>query len=194
MRHLRPFPVLVAVAMMGAACSSSSPAASSGGSPTQAAEQSQASSPSQGGTASQPAASAGGGGGGGGANGSMTYEITGDYQASGELPYVTLSSWIEQAGGWVAYFQTNDTNSAVIQINTQAAAGTSGQSWTFGDGKVLVVATSDPGSGTGCTFTLTKNDASGTEGQLACTSAPMTRLDTGASGRVKVSARWSGHP
>ena len=193
MRHLRPFPVLVAVAVIGAACSGSSPAASSAGSPSQAAQQSQASSPSQGATASQPAASAGGGG--GGANGSMTYEISGDYQASGELPYVTFaSSWIEQAGGWVAYFQTTDTNSAVIQINTQAAAGTPGQIWNFSDGKVLVIATSDPGSGTGCTFTLTKNDASGTEGQLACTSAPMTRLDTGASGRVKVTAHWSGHP
>lgn len=188
MRHLRPFRALIAVAILGAACSSS-PAANSGGNQSQAAQESQA------GGASQPAASTGGGGGGGGsgANGSMVYEITGDYEASGELPFIPqAATWVEQAGGWAAIFGQSDGTGAIIQINTQAAEGTPGQIWNFGDGTVLVVATSDPGSGAGCTFTLTKNDSSGTEGQVECTTAPMTNVESGASGKVQVSARWEG--
>jgi len=185
MRHLRPFAALLGIAALTVACSS--PGASSGGESSQAAGE------------SQPAASTGGGGGGGGgggANGSMTYEITGDYQASGELPFIAggASLWVEQSEGWVAYFGTTDANSPVIQINTQSAEGTTGQIWNFGDGTALVVATSDADSGLGCTFTLTKNDSSGTAGSIECTSAIFSLAATGATGRVQVSAEWDGHP
>jgi hypothetical protein len=183
MRHLRSFAALLAIAAIAAACSGG-PASSSGGES------------SQGGEASQPAASTGGGGGGGGgANGSMTYEITGDYEASGELPFLAggVSLWIEQSEGWAAFFGATDGSGAVIQINTQSAEGTPGQIWNFGDGTAAVTATSDPGSGSGCTFTLTKNDSSGTAGSVECDSAIVTNLTTGTIGQAQVSAEWTGH-
>jgi hypothetical protein len=125
----------------------------------------------------------------------MTYEITGDHEASGEVPFVAggVSLWIEQSEGWVAFFGTTDADAVVIQINTQAAEGTPGQIWNFGDGTAAVTGTSDPGSGTGCTFTLTKNDASGTEGSVECSSAIVTNLTTGTVGHARVSAEWTGH-
>jgi hypothetical protein len=183
MRHLRPYLAVFAIATIAAACSSG-PGSSSGGDGSQAAGE------------SQPAASTGGGGGGGGgANGSMTYEITGDYEASGELPFVpAISIWDPTPEGWVAYFGTNDTGSEIIQINTQSAEGTSGQIWNFGDGVALIVATSDPGSGSGCTFTLTKNDATGTAGSVECSSAIYSDINSGATGHVQVSAEWDAHP
>lgn len=185
MRHLRPYLALLAIAAITVACSGA-PGSSSGGES------------SQGGEASLPAASTGGGGGGGGgggANGSMTYEITGDYEASGELPFLAggVSQWIEQSEGWAAFFGATDGGGAVIQINTQAAEGTSGQIWNFGDGTAAVTGGSDPGSGTGCTFNLTKNDSSGTEGSIECDSAIVTNLTTGAVGQARVSAEWTGH-
>src|SRR4029077_2693707 len=93
MRHLRLTTALLAMTAIAVACSS--PGQSSNGGASQAAS-------SQGAGASEAAASSGGGGGGGGggANGSVTYEIKGEYEASGELPFLAggLSTWIESAG------------------------------------------------------------------------------------------------
>jgi hypothetical protein len=186
MRHLRSFAALLTIAAITVACS---PGAGSGG-------ESQGAQPSTGSQPSQAAASSGGGGGGGGgANGSMTYEITGDYEASGELPFLAggVSLWIEQSEGWAAFFGATDGSGAVIQINTQSGEGTPGQIWNFGDGTAAVTATSDPGSGSGCTFTLTKNDSSGTAGSVECSSAIVTNLTTGTIGQARVSAEWTGH-
>lgn len=184
MRHPRPFAALLTIAAITIGCSAA-PGSSSGGEA------------SQGGGASRPAASTGGGGGGGGggANGSMTYEITGDYEASGELPFLAggVSLWMEQSEGWVAYFSTGEANAAVIQINTQSADGTPGQIWNFGDGTAIVIATSDAGSANGCTFDLTRNDSSGTEGSLECSSALFSTIDGTENGTVRVSAEWTGH-
>ena len=190
MRHLRLAATYLAIASLAVACSS--PAASNSAA-------SQGGQASQGAAASQPAASTagggGGGGGGGGANGSVTYQITGDYQASGELPFLAggISTWIESAGGWVANFANQSGEGAVILINTQSAAGTPGQSFTFGDGKVVLVATSDPGSGFNCTFNLTKNDSSGTAGDLNCTDAIAVDDATAAQKHVQLTAHWEGH-
>ena len=187
MRHLRPYLALLAIAAMTAACSAAPGSNSSG-----------ENQPSTGSQPSQAAASSGGGGGGGGggANGSVTYEITGDYQASGELPFLAngVSVWIESAGGWVANFANQSGEGAVILINTQAAEGTEGQSFTYGDGSIVLTAVSTPDSGMDCTFNLTKNDSSGLTGDMDCNSAIAADTTTGAQKHVKVTAHWDAHP
>jgi hypothetical protein len=188
MRHLRPYLALLAMAAMTAACSAA-PGSGSGGE----------NQPSTGSQPSQAAASTGGGdgggGGGGGANGSVTYEITGEYEASGELPFLAggISLWVESAGGWVANFANSSGEGAVILINTQSAEGTPGQIFSFGDGNVILAATSGE-SGLGCTFTLTKNDASGLVGDLECDSAIVVDGNSGAQKKVHVTAHWDAHP
>ena len=190
MRHLRPYLALLAIAAITVACSGSPGSSSDGGS-------SDGSQPSTGSQPSQAAASSGGGGGGGGtgANGSVTYEITGDYQASGELPFLAggISLWVESAGGWVANFGNQSGEGAVILINTQAAEGTTGQIFTYGDGSVILSAISTPDSGFGCTFTLTKNDSSGLIGDVHCNSALAVDATTGAQKHVQVTAHWDAH-
>jgi hypothetical protein len=185
MRHLRRCLALLAVAVITAACSAS-PGSSSGGDGQ----------PSTGSQPSQAAASSGGGGGGGGANGSVTYEITGDYEASGELPFLAggISQWVESAGGWVANFGNQSGEGAVILINTQAAEGTTGQIFTYGDTSVVLTAISTPDSGFDCTFNLTKNDSSGLAGDLDCNSVIAADATTGAQKHVKVTAHWDAHP
>ena len=185
MRHLRSCLALLAVAAITAACSAS-PGSSSGG----------GGQPSTGSQPSQAAASSGGGGGGGGANGSVTYEITGDYEASGELPFLAggISQWVESAGGWVANFGNQSGEGAVILINTQAAEGTTGQIFTYGDTSVVLTAISTPDSGFDCTFNLTKNDSSGLAGDLDCNSVIAADATTGAQKHVQVTAHWDAHP
>jgi hypothetical protein len=188
MRHLRPHLALLAMAALIAACSGP-PGSSSGGEGSQGGEPSTGSQPSQ-----AASSGGGGGGGGGGANGSITYELTGDYQASGELPFLVggVSQWVDSAGGWVANFANTD-GTAYILLNTQAAEGTPGQIFTFGDGKVILAAGSGE-TGMGCTFNLTKNDSSGLSGNLDCTAAIAADATTGAQKHVKVHAEWDAHP
>lgn len=186
MRHLRSFAALLTIAAITVACGSSS---SSG--------ESQGAGPSTGSQPSQAAASpGGGGGGGGGANGSVTYEISGDYTASGELPFLAngVSLWVESAGGWVANFANQSGEGAVILINTQAAEGTQGQIFTYGDGSIILTAVSTPDSGFDCDFTLTKNDSSGLVGDLHCNTALGADTTTGAQKHVQVTAHWDAHP
>lgn len=187
MRHLRPFAALFAIAAVTVACSGP-PGSSSGGESSQGGAASQA--------ASLPAASSGGGGGGGGANGSITYEITGDYQASGELPFLAggVSVWVDASGGWVANFGNQSGEGAVILLNTQAGEGTTGQVFTYGDGSVILTAISTPDSGFDCTFTLTKNDSSGLIGDAHCNTAIAVDATTGAQQHVQVTAHWDAHP
>lgn len=190
MRHLRPIATLLALGAIIAACAS--PAGTSGGEATQGTDASEPAPTAAGGDGD----SGGGGGSGGGANGSMTYEITGDYEASGELPFLAagISLWVEEAGGWVASFANPSGEGAYIQLNTQAAEGTTGQIWNYGDGTVIIGAVSGSDTGMGCTFTLTKNDPSGLEGDLDCTSAIVTNAETGENGTVQITAHWEGHP
>ncbi|HTI29499.1 MAG TPA: hypothetical protein VL687_03975 [Methylomirabilota bacterium] len=188
MRHLRPFAALVTVAALTVACGSSP---GSGG-------ESQGAEPSTGSQPSQAAASSGGGGGGGGggANGSVTYEITGDYQASGELPFLAggLSLWVESAGGWVANFANQSGEGPVILINTQAAEGTPGQIFTYGDTSVIMTAISTAEAGNSCTFNLTKNDSTGLAGDVHCDSAIASDVSSGAQKHVQLTAHWDAHP
>jgi hypothetical protein len=189
MRHLRPYLALLAIASITAACSSS-PGSSSGGQSSAGSQASQAAASSGGG------GGGGGGSGGGGANGSITYEITGDYQASGELPFLAagVSMWIESAGGWVANFADPGGNgTSYILLNTQSAEGTPGEIFTFGDGTIILVAGGGD-SGMGCTFNHEKNDSSGLKGDVNCTSAIAADATTGTQKHVQVHAEWDAHP
>jgi hypothetical protein len=189
MRHLRPFPALIALVLVGAACSS--PGASSAGQ-SQAPQQSQggsasqAGSASQGGSASQPAASAGGGGGGGGANGSIHYEISGDLAKSGDLPFFSNAAVSTFAnGGWVAYFYTESDPNVIIQINSAPGSNI----FNYGDGTSLVIGT----DALGCTFDYSRNDAGGLKGTIDCATVMASNVTSGATLHVKVHATVDAH-
>jgi len=193
MRHPRPFLALLAVAALTVACSSTggeSPGESNGGGGGGEAT----ATPDGGGGGEATATPDGGGGGGGGANGSITYQIAGDYEASGELPFLAqgMSTWDETQGGWVANFVAPSGEGAYILLNT-ATLGT-GQILSFGDGTAIVVATSDPGSGYDCTFTMTKNDTSGLAGHMECSNTIASNVSTGGLLNVSISADWDAHP
>lgn len=129
--------------------------------------------------------------GGGGANGSITYTISGDMTASGDMPFVpSLSVFSASANGWVASFTTQSSGDA-IALTTQAA----GQVFNFSSPDGSVVGTSDPASGNGCTFTMTQNDAAGLAGTLACTSATVVAgPGAGPDKHAAVNAQWNAHP
>lgn len=146
-----PVVLLVAVGLLLAACASTAsqpPAESSGGEPSAAESQT---------AASQP----GGGGGGVGADGSVQYEISGDYSDSGELAFVPAGSFFEQNGSSYLSF-TNQGESTVlfIQLND------SGNSVQFGNEEATV--TTDA---VACTFNLTRDDATGAAGTFDCSNA-----------------------
>ena len=185
MRHLRSFAAVLTIAAITAACTPGS----SGNESQGGGEGSQG----------QPAASTGGGGGGGGgggANGSVTYEITGGFEASGELPFLAggVSIWIESVGGWVANFGNTSGEGAIVQLNTQDAEGTPGQIFNYGDGTVLVSAVSGDDTGMGCTFNLDQNDATGLKGSVDCTNANVINNTTGAIAKANLHAEWDAHP
>ena len=192
MRHPRPFLALLAVAALTVACSSTggeSPGESNGG-----GGGGEATATPDGGGGGEATATPDGGGGGGGANGSITYQIAGDYEASGELPFLAqgMSTWDETQGGWVANFVAPSGEGAYILLNT-ATLGT-GQILSFGDGTAIVVAPSDPGSGYDCTFTMTKNDTSGLAGHMECSNTIASNVSTGGLLNVRISADWDAHP
>jgi hypothetical protein len=182
---------LSAVALLAVACSSpsaSQPTDSNGGGGGGATP-----TPDGGGATATPDNGGGGGGGGGGANGSITYEITGDYEDSGEVPFQPLiSNWIESEGGWLANFVMEDGEGAYVQMNT--ATSGAGQILNFGDGTVLISAVSDPSTGFDCTFTFTKNDSTGLAGSMECNDIIGANLTSGAQLTVDISAEWDAHP
>lgn len=180
MRHMRPHLALLATAAITMACSG--PPGSSAGGESQGGEPSTGSQPSQ-------AAASSGGGGGGGANGSVTYEITGDYEASGELPFQPLASAFDSNNkGWSAAFADTTNATTVVSLITFSQ----GQTFSFGDGTAAVVGVGESGAGSGCTFTLTKNDASGLSGHVECTSAGV--VQQGGTGTAHLTADWDAHP
>lgn len=169
MRHLRPYLALLAIAAISAACSAA---------PGSSTAENQ---PSTGSQPSQVAASSGGGGGGGGggANGSATYEITGDATKSGELAFTYINGGISQFidSGWVAYFYSADQQT-IIQVNSQQGTNIV----NFGDGEVLIVGTEADGS---CTFDFSQNDSSGLKGTIDCSDPIATKVAT-TSERIHV--------
>ncbi len=180
MRPLPTFSLILVIAVVLTACGGASPAASTAGE-------------SQGGAASQDSQPSQGGGGGGGANGSITYRISGDYEASGELPFlpVGLSLFDTVNSGWVAYFVADNGNASIL-LNLQTSVA-DGQIFLFSASTVQVTGTADPGSGTGCTFNVTRNDATGLAGSLDCSSAFVSD-GSGAPKHATVHAEWDAHP
>jgi hypothetical protein len=163
MRHLRPFAALLTVAALAIACSGP-PGSSSGAGSTNGGTASQA------GGASQPAASSGGGGGGGtGANGSASYEVTGDVTKSGDLDFTYIAGGVSQFvdGGWVAYFYSADTKT-VITLNSNPQSNIV----LFTDSEIVVTGTTE----TGCTFDYSQNDASGLKGTIDCSNTIATNV------------------
>lgn len=136
--------------------------------------------------ASQPAASSGGSGdGSGGANGSITYQVSGDYTASGELPFVSLALSTFTNGGWVAYFGQS-TGDTVIQLSTNPASLIA----NFGNPEVSIPGTKD----NGCTFNVTKNDSRGLAGSFECHGVQGLRTGTTTLIHVDFSGNFEGHP
>ena len=175
MRHLRPYLALLAIAAMTAACSAGG---SSGG-------ELQGDQPSTGSQPSQAAASSGGGG--GGANGSATYEITGDATKSGELVFTYINGGISQFidTGWVAYFYS-ENQQTIIQINSQTGTDIV----NFADGEILVVGTAEEG---GCTFDYSQNDSSGLKGTIDCSAPLASKATTGEQIHVKLHVTVDAH-
>lgn len=191
MRQLRPVSLFFAMALLAVACSTPSGSASEspgggGNEPT--------ATPDGGGSEATATPDGGGGGGGGGANGSFVYQITGDYEASGELPFLAggVSVWYEAEGGWIANFANPSGEGAVVNMNT--GVSTDFVLVSFGDGTALVVATNDSSTGYDCTFTEDKNDASGLKGSLDCSNTAASNVNTGALLNVNFTAQWDAHP
>jgi hypothetical protein len=175
MLHLRPVPALLAIAAICVACRS--PAATfqnaSGGASAAA------------GQASASQGSGGEGSAAGGANGSVTYQISGDYTASGELQFVPLGASTYADGGWVAYFaETSGTGSAVIQLNTNPAT----PMVNFGSSEMTVIGT----EASGCTFNFSRNDSSGLAGTFECRGVMGAKIDTATELRNPVRVDFSG--
>ncbi len=178
MRHLRPFAALLAIAAITVACST--PGASSGAS--SGSQSSEGPGASQSAAASQPAASSGGGG--GGANGSVTFQITGDYTASGELPFIPLGLSTFTNNGWFASF-ADSSGSKVIQINSMP----NGYIVNYADAGASVPGT----EANGCTFTFTKNDSSGLAGSFECHAVQGLKQGTATLIHVDFSGHFDAH-
>lgn len=123
-----------------------------------------------------------------GAN-TMSYEISGEYSASGEAVFQTSGSGYTDEGqyglqqGWVAYFEDPATGHT-IRLATRADS----LAIEFFGGDVVVRATGYEGSQDGCTFNITKNDASGPAGSAVCERAVVH--PNGAT-YVNFSVEWS---
>jgi hypothetical protein len=181
MRPLRPLFLCLAIsATIIAACGS--PAASGAGGPTATSGAGEATATAPGEPTQPPPTT--GGGGGGGANGSVTYQISGDYTASGELPFVTQVSSFSN-GGWTATF-ANESAAELIQINT--IAGT--LVVAYGDATVAIAASPT----TGCTVNVTKSDSTGLAGDFQCSGPIAAKSATGTQINVTFSGAFSGHP
>jgi hypothetical protein len=173
----RPFPVLfTALALLLSACApaaSQTPSESSGGEPSAAASQ----------AAASQAGGGGGGGGGAGANGSVQYEISGDYSDSGELAFVPAASYFDQSG--VSYMSfTNEGSSTVIFISI----GDQGNFVQYGNEEASV--TTDTQS---CTFNLSRDDATGAAGTFDCANALVVQASGSQVGTGTIRGTFEAH-
>ena len=98
----------------------------------------------------------------GGASGSIVFRISGGYDLTDEFGFVPEAS-VFSNGGWSATFGGDD-GEAVISVNTIPG----NFAVLFGDGSAVVTG----GELVGCSFELTKNDASGFAGTFACDDIP----------------------
>ena len=135
--------------------------------------------------ATTTATTAGSSGSGGGENGSVTFQISGDYETSGEFPFIPLASAFSN-GGWSATFAA-DGSDAIFVMNTIPGSLTV----SYGDTEVVITAI----EAAGCTFDLAQNDSSGLVGSFACSGAAIGfRSQTGAMITVNFSGEFAAHP
>jgi hypothetical protein len=149
MRLLRSFLLPMLLTALVTACSAPSTSSQDGGEPSTAAQESEG---------SQPSDAGGGGGGGGGLNGSVQYEITGDYTETGELRFVPEASYFEQAGATYLAF-TNEGEQTVLFISLSDG----GNNATFGNEEISIASTPE-----NCDFNLTQDDATEKSGTFDC--------------------------
>jgi hypothetical protein len=131
------------------------------------------------------ATTAGSTGSGGGENGSVSFQISGDYETSGEFPFIPLASAFSN-GGWSATFGV-DGSDAILVMNTIPGSLTV----SYGDTEVVITAI----EAAGCNFDLDQNDANGLVGSFACSSAAIGfRSQSGAMITVNFSGEFAAHP
>jgi hypothetical protein len=165
--------VFLTLTLLLAACqptASQSPAGGNGGESPTAAEPG----------ASQPA---GNGGNGGGDNGSVQYEITGDYTDSGELRFVPEASYFEQGGSTYLSF-TNEGESTVLFISFSDT----GNFVQFGNEEASVVQGADT-----CTFNLTRDDATGAAGTFDCPNSSVVLAGSTTPGTGTIRGSFEAH-
>ena len=186
------FVSLVLVAFTGA-CSSTTPGAatqlpvggqSPAGTPPAVVSQPPATTKPPG--ATQPPPSTPGG------KGSIKYQMSGEYTASGELPYApNPGSYFAagEGGGWLVLFAKDpQSRTDYLWLNTMA----SGQEVQYGErGATLDVLGS---SIMGCTFRMTTNDASGLKGDVVCTKAELWKDQGQTVLKVTFRAQWDAQP
>lgn len=169
MRTMRLFIAVAALALIATACGDDDAATTTAPDDTNGTEAT---------TPTTPGSS------GGGANGSVTFQISGDYEISGELPFVPLASTFNN-GGWSATF-AEDGSDAILVINSIPGSLTV----SYGDTEVVLTAI----EAAGCSFDFDQNDSNGLVGSFACSGAAIGFRQSGAMITVNFSGEVSAHP
>lgn len=196
MRLLRPLNSILLILALVAACGSTSSgdANDGGGGSSGATASSDVGGYGGGGSSEETPPGDGNGGGGGsgsgvdlGNNGTITYQLGGDLESSGELKFVYLEGAMSQfaEGGWVAYFYSDSDPNLIIQINSNPASNI----LNYGDGESLVVGTEEAG----CTFDYSTNDESGLVGTIDCPTTVASNVNTGDLITVSLHATVDAH-
>jgi len=194
MRLLRPLSSILLILALVAACGSTSSgdANDGGGGSSGATASSDVGGYGGDGSSEETPPGDGNGGGGGsgvdlGNNGTITYQLGGDLERSGELKFVYLEGAMSQfaEGGWVAYFYSDSDPNLIIQINSNPASNI----LNYGDGESLVVGTEEAG----CTFDYSTNDESGLVGTIDCPTTVASNVNTGDLITVSLHATVDAH-
>jgi hypothetical protein len=126
----------------------------------------------------------------------VKYQITGGgYTDSGELPFsATDGSYftLGDGAGWIALFTTDpDALDHSLEVTTKT---TYGEEVQFRNDAITVHLSGGDSSADECTFSSTKNDATGLIGSVVCTSAELYQGDGKPVLDVTFSAQWDAHP
>jgi hypothetical protein len=124
--------------------------------------------------------------------GSISYQITGGYTLSGELPFApSRGNYFNPSanGGWLVLFAEDPlSRTDYLWLRTRP----SNEEIQFGKGGITVdagIATSDK-----CTWKLTKNDASGLSGTVICKSAELWKDNGRFMTKISFRAQWDAQP
>ncbi|HAX81719.1 MAG TPA: hypothetical protein DCY40_04030 [Actinobacteria bacterium] len=173
MRTMRLFIAVAALALIATACGDDDAATTTQPGSTGTTTATTAGTPTTSGSA------------GGGANGSVTFQISGDYETSGEFPFVPQASAFSN-GGWSATFGLAGSE-AILVMNTIPGTLTV----SYGDTEVVISGI----EGAGCSFDLDQNDSNGLVGSFACSGAGFGFISqTGAMITVDFSGEVAAHP